>query len=220
MNELTDTQKTLLAMLKTRNPERYKMKLEQYGVQENDILESIHKEQERRLALKLIKRASFTKPKNSEPVGHEYYMGGKPYWSKEPLPQNTCNSVTKQATKSPATTILIIIDGDNHVYKAIEGFEKARRKADIEVYVTDDNLAKRLKEKYGIYAKIVEPGPQAVDNRIKGIAGDQAKRHKYKQIVIISHDKGYDGKIKEWKIKYHYKPRQLKRVESIKEAFR
>ena len=46
MNELTDTQKTLLAMLKTRNPERYQMKLEQYGVQENDILESIHKEQE------------------------------------------------------------------------------------------------------------------------------------------------------------------------------
>ena len=83
MNELTDTQKTLLAMLKTRNPERYQMKLEQYGVRENDIIESIHKEQERRLALKLIERASFTKPKSSEPVGHEYYMGGKPYWSKE-----------------------------------------------------------------------------------------------------------------------------------------
>ena len=41
MNGLTDTQKTLLAMLKDRNPERYRMKLEQYGVQEIDILESI-----------------------------------------------------------------------------------------------------------------------------------------------------------------------------------
>lgn len=43
MNELTDTQKTLLAMLKNRDPERYRIKLEQYGVQESDILDSIHK---------------------------------------------------------------------------------------------------------------------------------------------------------------------------------
>lgn len=227
MNELTDTQKTLLAMFKNRDPERYRIKLEQYGVQESDILDSIHKEQERRLALKLVERATFTKPKSSESVvGHEYYMGGKPYWSREPLSKPTHSNEIRQVSakisaaraRNVAEPVLVLVDGDNHVYEALKGIDKIRRKFDIEVYVTDNNLKIKLKEKYGLDAKIVKRGPQAVDNRIKGIAGDQAKKHKYKKIAIISHDKGYEEKIKEWISKYEYKSGQIKRVESIRQA--
>ena len=198
MNQLTDTQKTLLAMLKNRDPERYRIKLEQYGVQESDILDSIHKEQERRLALKLIERATFSKPKSPEPVGHEYYMGGKPYWSREPLPQTTHNCVVKQVSpkvvtaktrKAPADSLLIIVDGDNHVYEAIDGIDKVKDRADIEVYVADVNLKTKLKEDYGIDAKAVEPGPQAVDNRIKSEAGQRYSNGE--SVYIVSQDKGF-----------------------------
>ena len=135
MNELTDTPKTLLAMLKNRDPERYRMKLEQYGVQESDILESIHKEQERRLALNLIGRATFAKPKSTEPVGHVYYMGGKPYWSREPLSKPIHSNIIKRVSEkisaaradNVAEPILVLVDGDNHVYEALKGINKIRR---------------------------------------------------------------------------------------------
>ena len=89
---------------------------------------------------------------------------------------------------------------------------------DMEIYVADINLMTRLKEDYGIDAIAVEPGSQAVDNRIKGIAGDRTKMHKCKRIVIVSHDKGYEDKIEVWKRKYYYKFGKIERVESIRQA--
>ncbi len=37
----------------------------------------------------------------------------------------------------------------------------------------------RLKSDYNVKTQVVESGPQAVDNRIKALAGDQARKHNY-----------------------------------------
>ena len=221
--ELSETQKTLLAILKNRDPERYRSKLEQYGVQESEIIEYIYKEQERIKSLSKI-----DPPISKKTEGYEYYMGGKPYWSWEPRPEkkiSTNQSISTSAIKkkdkpkpSKGRSVLIIIDGDNHVYEALDGIDTVRNKADIQVFLTNDNLNEKLKSDYGINAQVVESGPQAVDNRIKAIAGDQAKKHTYNRIVIVSHDKGYREKISEWKKKYRYKNDQIILCKLIKDA--
>ena len=66
--ELSETQKTLLAMLKNRDPERYWLKLEQYGTKESEIIEYIYKEQERIKSLKKINA-----PTTKKPEGYMYY---------------------------------------------------------------------------------------------------------------------------------------------------
>ena len=85
--ELSETQKTLLAMLKNRDPERYRLKLEQYGTKESEIIEYIYKEQERIKSLKKINA-----PTTKKPEGYMYYMGGKPYWSWESRQEKKTNT--------------------------------------------------------------------------------------------------------------------------------
>ena len=41
------------------------------------------------------------------------------------------------------------------------------------------NLIDKLKSDYNVKTQVVESGPQAVDNRIKVLSGDQARKHNY-----------------------------------------
>lgn len=142
-------------------------------------------------------------------------MGGRPYWSDEPekprvVPINSSNNSSKKATKDEKNKSLILIDGDNHPYEAIEGIKNCLGKADVRVYATDERLLNNMKEKLDkkgikhVRTVLVEQGNQAVDNRIKFVLEQEAKSHTYSKISIISHDQGYREKIKECKQKYKW----------------
>lgn len=88
---------------------------------------------------------------------------------------------------------LYLLDGDNHVYEALEGIERLG-KAEVIVYVSQEGLQKKLSGRYGKRVKtvMVAPGKEAVDNKIKQhILNEQNKRKPCSQIYVISHDRGY-----------------------------
>lgn len=216
MNDITETQKIILAKLKYRDPDEYKSRLERYGMQESDILMYIRKEKDRREAINGYDPTMVPKSK-----GYTYMMGGKPYWSPVPVyPKINVRVKTGKEEIIHKESILVIVDGDNNIYKALNGIEKVRARISIQVFITDINLKSKLNTKYGLCSEVevVESGPQAVDNRIKTIAGDQAKKHKYDKIVIVSHDQGYREKIREWKRKYNYKDDEIILCKYIKDV--
>lgn len=102
----------------------------------------------------------------------------------------------RKVTKKPLKNLkkIVLIDGDNHPYEAIEGIDKMSGKADIFIFATNEILLKRIRQKSGergnkeVHTIYVERGDQAVDNRIKARAGTEAKNHNYSKIVIVSHD--------------------------------
>ena len=216
MNDITETQKIILAKLKYRDPDEYKSRLERYGMQESDILMYIRKEKDRREGINGYDPTTVPKSK-----GYTYMMGGRPYWSPVPVyPKINVRVKTGKEEIIHKESILVIVDGDNIIYKALDGIEKVRDRISIQVFITDINLKSKLNTKYGLFSEVevVESGPQAVDNRIKTLVGDQAKKHKYDKIVIVSHDQGYRDKIREWKQKYNYKDDEIILCKYIKDA--
>lgn len=215
MEVLSESKKILLAKLKFRDPERYKKKLNLFGVSENELVDYVQRENTR------IK--SITKKDNTK-SGHEYYMGGSPYWSYEPAtPRAVSNNSLKKAAKV-GKKIIIMIDGDNHPYEAIEGIEEVSGKADVTIFATDNNLLKKIELKLGkkgikqVRTVLVKKGAQAVDNRIKTELGKEAKSHDHSKIAIVSHDQGYRKKIKEWKQKWRWSDDKIILCKCIKKC--
>jgi len=226
--ELTDSQKTLLAKLKYRDPVRYKEKLDVLGVQESEIWASIMLERKRR------REVSEVKQKPAVANGFVYYMGGSPYWSPTPVIKNTRPiSVTpqKEKTKSSFKSVhkrkterkkLFLVDGDNNPIQNMNGYEVVKKKKNTHVLVcvADEGLEEKYVEAFGVDTKYVVPDDQAVDNQIKSIVGNVLKNHEYDEVVIISKDQGYKGKIEKWKKVYDLSPKDLRLCENIKEALR
>ena len=90
--------------------------------------------------------------------------------------------------------VLYLVDGDNHVYEGLEGI---------------DNI--------GVFGKVVRPGENAVDNRIKGILGNKVRQRKsYQKIYVISHDNGYKSLVDKYQRKYNLSPGYLSLKKAIK----
>lgn len=112
---------------------------------------------------------------------------------------------------------LYLIDGDNHIYEAIERIDLADETDDVRIYVSQDGLYNRLINKRHPRVTVikVKPGEQAVDNQIKSVFGNAVKNGQYDDIFVISNDKGYDKLIQEYRSKYKKKKNHLDRREKF-----
>lgn len=112
---------------------------------------------------------------------------------------------------------LYLIDGDNHIYEAIERIDLADETDDVRIYVSQDGLYNRLINKRHPHVTVikVKPGEQAVDNQIKSVFGNAVKNGQYDDIFVISNDKGYDKLIQEYRSKYKKKKNHLDRREKF-----
>ena len=114
---------------------------------------------------------------------------------------------------------LFLVDGDNHIYEGLKGIESVGLVDSVLVYVSQRELKEKLESEFGdrIKVKEVTPGDQAVDNVIKSRIGSEIKQDRYREVIVVSHDKGYKEMIdkahKNGKMRY----RQAK---SIKEVLR
>ena len=103
-----------------------------------------------------------------------------------------------------------MIDGDIHVYEAIEGIVRKTDDNDrIKVFVSQLPLYKKLVGKKLpnteiFYVEAHKKGDQAVDNRIKSELGNAVKSRQYRELFVISRDKGYRNKLEEYREQYGY----------------
>ncbi len=192
--ETSDSQKTLLAKLYYQNSPRYRQKLDELGIPEEVIFDSIQTELKRIRSLKEIKEANYST--NTKPSGNKK--------TNKSRKDDSSDSRKKENRNNEFYRILILVDGDNHPKKNMNGYHnvKNRRDTKIEIFAADRNLCEKYSKEFNVTPIMVPPGDQAVDNRIKALVGDKAQKHEYDKIVIISQDKGYQHKIKEWKQKY------------------
>ncbi len=101
--------------------------------------------------------------------------------------------------------VLYLVDGDNHVYEGLDGLDKIGTFGKVLVFVSQPGLRDNLRRKYGgkINIIMVNPGENAVDNRIKAILGNKVKNRKtYQKIYVISQDKGYKALVERYQRKY------------------
>ena len=201
---ITDSQKKVLAKLKYRDPDKYAERLASLRINESEIQEYITKEASRIATVDRIKKAVFNIPVTIYKKPSSYYP--KRFVSNKPSPKK----------------IYLLIDGDNHAIKNMDGYEKAKKmpNVDILVLVANDTLAYRYQNEFGVDVKKVSPGNQAVDNGIMSIAGNKLKNQEYDKLVIISGDKDYQRNIKKWTQKYRLQQGQIQQCKNIRSALK
>ena len=124
-------------------------------------------------------------------------------------------------SKDNQTHNLYLIDGDNHITEALERINLADETDDVRIFVSQETLRKKLIAKGYSYdqVKLVTPGNQAVDNQIKSVLGNAVKDNYYTGIYtgifVISHDKGYDRILQEYRSKYKIRKKHLDRREKL-----
>ncbi len=149
----------------------------------------------------------------------KYWMGGKPYVGERPsgfLPKGNYATEDNNMEQDDGYT-LYLVDGDNHLYEALCDLKDVSFKRRIVVFISQSGLEKKLKDKYKERVDIVyvEPGNQAVDNRIKSTLGQDVRNKKYDRIFVISHDGGYKEIIKKYRKQYKLSSEQLDLIEKI-----
>lgn len=205
-----------LNTLRQKNPDAYKRKLRIMGINDDDV--PYHE----------VKATP--KVKTNDPYKSKiFYMGGKPYVGEPPagfMPtpkKEEIHSATKIVHAKKQRTEqysgeYYLVDGDNHIYEALNGINSLSQCDMVMVYVTQDGLRDNLYDKYGdkIRVVMVKPGDQAVDNQIRTILGNAVNSNReYKKIHIISHDKGYIDIIERYRKKYNLKNNELDLRKSI-----
>lgn len=112
---------------------------------------------------------------------------------------------------------LYLVDGDNHVYEAIKNVKKITSSDKVLIFISQEALREKLNRycNKNINIALVKAGNQAVDNRIKGYFGNAVKSNKYKNISVISHDKGYDDLVQKYRRKYGIDKSRLSRKDRI-----
>ena len=104
----------------------------------------------------------------------------------------------KIETKFKETETTIFLDGDNHINEGEQGIELTLERESVRAFFCQDGAKSKFDEKYknktNVSSKLVEPGPQAVDNRIKAEVGNLLRKGN-QNIGIVSHDKDYDDYI-------------------------
>lgn len=213
MIQLTYSQKTLLAKLFYKDKERYYEKIKElYGDEfDVEIIDFLNREKERidSITEKVPTTGSYVKEPETENnyiKEHTYYMGGSPYWC-DTIVENVGESINSTARNTIKKSneivhkrnnrVLILVDGDNHIYEALEGYGQYNSQ-NIKIIISNNSerLRNKIKEKYETEVIVVNPGNQAVDNIIKSIIGKEARKNNYDLIAVISHDRGYTELIK------------------------
>lgn len=112
---------------------------------------------------------------------------------------------------------LYLIDGDNHINSAIKRIKMADETDDVRIFVSQEGLYQKLIKKSNPHVKPikVEPGDQAVDNRIKSVLGNAVKSKTYEEIYVISGDTGYDDLIEKYRRMYNLTEDELDRREEF-----
>ena len=117
---------------------------------------------------------------------------------------------------------LFLVDGDSFIYKALNGMQRLGEGDQVLIFVTTEGLRRRLRVKGYVRSHVgvilVEPGKEAVDNRIKGFLGNTVNREDHGQIFIISHDHGYYQLVHRYRRKYGILPEDLDLKKSIQAA--
>ncbi len=164
----------------------------------------------------LLKQQQASKPSfpnnNNKPVVRSNYNITRSYSSYNPQYTPPKQMVSLPATK-PAkpkrqknkvaptpqkqrkeTQDTFLIDGDNHLNEGIQGIEHTRKGIAVKGYFTQEGAKRRFDRKFAnrpnVSSELVEPGNQAVDNRIKDEARRLAKQ-KNQNVTIVSQDKGF-----------------------------
>ena len=108
---------------------------------------------------------------------------------------------------------LYFVDGDNHVYQDLIGYDKADKSDEIRVYVSQDGLYQKLKSAQLPHVRVymVNAGDQAVDRRIIKELEDSLQSDKYEKRFIISQDKGYDDYLNRLRCRYQIRKTHLDR---------
>ena len=80
----------------------------------------------------------------------------------------------------------------------------------MKIYVSQKGLYEKLQKKSMPHVTViyVEPGDQAVDNRIKAVLGNAVKED-YNDIFVISRDKGYKEILQKYRCRYSRKKDSL-----------
>lgn len=184
-----------LNKLRRNKPDAYKRKLRILGITDGDV------------PYREIK----TVPKKTSNAGDSklFCMGGKPYCGTPPKGFMPKPSVLVQKSKKERQNMrrpknLYLIDGDNNFKEATKRLKLADDTDDVRIFVSQEGLYRKLKGKDMPHVRVtqVDPGPQAVDNYIKSILGNEVKNERYDSIFVISKDKGYEEKIQEYRCKY------------------
>ncbi|MCR5226529.1 MAG: hypothetical protein K6E27_04895 [Eubacterium sp.] len=116
---------------------------------------------------------------------------------------------------------LYLIDGDNHINKALKNIEYADKMDEVRVYVTQKALYDKLVSKNYNYVKLylVQPGDQAVDKKIEEVLRIQAFSRSYRKIFVISQDHGYDELIEHLRKELNIKKSKLDRRDYFCEVY-
>ncbi len=207
--DISDSKKTLMAKLFFLDPDRYEKMIVQSNISLDEIWPYIEREQNRRQSLQDVRlRAKQIFPSRS--------------LSPEPQRNNTSAKTNPSPRTGSRHKICILVDGDNHPFDNMIGFEKVRNRSDVSItiFVADDGLKRKYENRYGSYVEIqmVPAGDQAVDNRIKSIAGNKARSREFKRIAIVSRDKGYGERIQHWKLEYELGDNKIKLCHNVEKA--
>jgi len=206
-----------LNTLRQKNPDAYKRKLRIMGITDEDVP---YRE------VKATPNGKINDPYKDK----LFYMGGKPYVGEHPAgfmptPEKEELPIIKKAVHvenrktEEYSGEYYLVDGDNHIYEALQGIESLSKRDTVMVYVTQEGLRDNLNAMYGtrISVVMVKPGDQAVDNQIRTILGNAVySDRRYKKIHIISHDNGYVDIIERYRKKYNLKNNELDLRKSIK----
>lgn len=115
---------------------------------------------------------------------------------------------------------LFLVDGDSFIYEALNGMDQIQDEDKVMIFLTQEGLYNKLRDLISdnVNLLMVEPGKEAVDNRIKGFLGNLINRENRGGVFIISHDHGYYKLISKYRVKYKIPEGELDVKKSIQEA--
>ena len=201
------SRKTLLAKLKYNNPQKYEEYLKKWNIAEKDLYLEIEREADRLRALAKIRRLIPTK-ESIHSIPNEY--------KKSIIDANKARGRKKQTESNHGKRkcSLILVDGDNISNAELIQLNYAKN-SNVKLFLSKEEQIENIKEQVSNDIIKVTPGDQAVDNRIKSELGQMVKNNIYESICIVSHDRGYDELLQQYRSSYGMKKKKLQRVEDI-----
>lgn len=201
------SRKTLLAKLKYNNPQKYEEYLKKWNIAEKDLYLEIEREADRLRALAKIRRLIPTK-ESIHSIPNEY--------KKSIIDANKARGRKKQTESNHGKRkcSLILVDGDNISNAELIQLNYAKN-SNVKLFLSKEEQIENIKEQVSNDIIKVTPGDQAVDNRIKSELGQLVKNNIYESICIVSHDRGYDELLQQYRSSYGMKKKKLQRVEDI-----
>ena len=134
-----------------------------------------------------------------------YHMCGGPYVGVPPsgyMPKQQQSKVNTSSNHKERA--LFLIDGDNHITEATKNLKVPKGDDRIIIFISQEGLYNKWKKKNipRVSVKYVKKGDQAVDKRIIATVKGAIESKRYVGIYIVSHDKGYEKFLREYRSRY------------------